>query len=298
MSFATHVKKELNTIQIKGNCCKKAYLLGAMLSATSNDAGIKLKLSDEGTVNKVIFFLASLYKCTPVIKTIKRGCFEVTEIGFSQKKIEDFLSFANSYANDQDADHIFTCNNCRSAFLRGVFCSCGTVSDPKKTFSLELRVKNSGNAELIKSIIDTWGIDLPSMTQRDDKIGLFYRKESAIEDFLAACGSNNSVFLFNDVMVEKDVRNDENRATNCVTRNIARSVSASSRQVIAIEALITSKIIDDLPAELRQTAALRMQYQDITLSELAEKHEPVISKSGLNHRLSRLIEEARRRKLI
>ena len=31
MSFSKQVKDELNAIQIKGNCCKKAYIFGALL---------------------------------------------------------------------------------------------------------------------------------------------------------------------------------------------------------------------------------------------------------------------------
>ena len=298
MSFSTQVKDELNSIQIKGNCCKKAYLLGALMPCEQAEDGIILRLSDEGTADKLKYILGSLYKCTPEEKKIKRGCFEATEFSFKNKKIEDFLSFANEYTKAQDANRIFKCSNCRSAFLRGVFCSCGTLSDPKKSFSLELRVKDRGRAQFIQSVVDTWGIDHPLITQRGEIGSLFYRKESAIGDFLSACGSTGTVFLFYDIMVEKDVRNEENRATNCVTRNIGKSVLASSLQIHAIEALTESRIIEDLPAELIQTAELRMSYPDMTLSELAALHEPPISKSGLNHRLSRLIEEARRRKLI
>ncbi len=298
MSFSTQIKEELNLIQIKGNCCKKAYLIGVLMSSELLDSGIKLTLSDRNTADKTVALLKTLYKCIPDVKIIKRGCFEASMIQFSQKKLEDILTAYSLPEREHTMNSLFTCKSCRTAFLRGVFCACGTVSDPRRSFSLELRVKKADRAKLIQAVIETWGIESPMTAKREDNISLFFKKASSVGDFLAACGNNNSVFLFYDIAVEKDVRNAENRATNCVARNIARAVSASSRQISAIESLISSKVIDDLPYELRNTAELRIKYPDMTLSELAQTHEPPISKSGLNHRLSKLIDEAKKRKLM
>ena len=92
--------------------------------------------------------------------------------------------------------------------------------------------------------------------------------------------------------IEKDIRNLENRATNCVARNISKSVDASMKQIDAIKALISSGKILSLPEELRYTAELRLENPSASLFELAHMHEPPISKSGLNRRLTRLLEEA------
>ena len=47
-----------------------------------------------------------------------------------------------------------------------------------------------------------------------------------------------------------------------------------------------------LPDELFETAKLRLENPSMSLAELARSHEPPISKSGLNHRLSKIIEVA------
>ena len=57
----------------------------------------------------------------------------------------------------------------------------------------------------------------------------------------------------------------------------------------AINRLMEKGKFDSLPAELRQTALLRYQNPDAALDELARLHSPVISKSGLNHRLQKLL---------
>ena len=64
------------------------------------------------------------------------------------------------------------------------------------------------------------------------------------------------------------------------------------RQIEAIKSLMASGKMLSLPEELRYTAQLRLENPDASLFELSHMHEPPISKSGLNRRLTRLLEEA------
>ena len=302
MSFSTDVKNELNSLQIKGNCCKRSYIFGALMSAQyCEDGTIIIKLTDDSTTQKLCALLVTLYKITPTIVTCSRGCYHAAELTFKSNSIAEFLKGCD----DTDIEKVKTlldrtlkCNTCVPSFLAAVFCSCATVSDPKKSYTLEIRCPNQKRAEAICAVIDKYGLNVPCITQRKGAIGLFYRNENAIEDFLTACGANNALFTFFDAAVEKNLRNTENRATNCVAKNISKSVSAAALQVAAIEALIANGMFDDLADELKKTAKLRLEYPDISLTELMELHKPSISKSGLNHRLSRLIDEAKNKGLI
>ena len=65
-----------------------------------------------------------------------------------------------------------------------------------------------------------------------------------------------------------------------------------------LEKLKENGFLEDLSREILVTAELRLEYPEATLSELAELHNPPISKSGLSHRLSKIAEEAKKRKLI
>ena len=297
MSFSTEVKSELNSLPIKGNCCKKSYVLGVMLSAEySLDGTIRVKLTDDSTAQKALSLLATLYKITPAVTTVNRGCYHASELTFKSSSIAEFLKSCDELASEGESDlleNFLRCNSCASTFLRAVFCSCGTVSDPKKSYTLEFRCANQKRAWVVCSIISKFGLSSPCMTQRSGAIGLFYRNENSIEDVLTACGANNSLFTFFDAAVEKDLRNKENRATNCVAQNISKSVSAAALQVSAIEALIAADLFCELPDELKRTAKLRLEFSDVSLTELMALHIPTISKSGLNHRLSKLINIAK-----
>ena len=48
-----------------------------------------------------------------------------------------------------------------------------------------------------------------------------------------------------------------------------------------------------LPPALREAARLRVENPDLSLQELGEKMDPPVGKSGMNHRLRRLMEIAR-----
>ena len=121
-------------------------------------------------------------------------------------------------------------------------------------------------------------------------VGAIYIKESSIiEDFMTFIGAPHVTLSIMNVKILRDIRNNENRATNCVTRNISRTVGAASKHIEAIGFLKDAGKLDMLPPELAQTAHLRVEYDSASLSELAMLHEPPITKSGLNGRLSRIL---------
>lgn len=302
MSFSSQVKDELNALQIKGNCCKKAYIFGSLMSADVLDGQIVVKIKEKSTADQLSHLLKTIYKIDPETKEIRRGCYNAFELKFKSVKIADFLSFADEFSgSDEDADALnayFGCENCKQVFARAAFCACGSVSDPKKSYTLEIYAASDTRAMLIHSVLEEIVTEAPGITSRKGKMSVFYKNNSAIEDFLTVLGASKTLFEFLDSYIEKDLRNYENRATNCVTRNIAKSVGASGVQVLAIEALMATGAFEELSDDLKATAALRLANPALTLSELAEIHIPPISKSGLNHRISKIMELAKSRELI
>ncbi|MDO4572637.1 MAG: DNA-binding protein WhiA, partial [Clostridia bacterium] len=86
-------------------------------------------------------------------------------------------------------------------------------------------------------------------------------------------------------------RNYVNRKSNCETANIGKTVDAALMQVRAIETIERTVELNRLPAPLYEAAMLRLNHPDATLQELADLAE--IGKSGMNHRLTRLLNMAR-----
>ena len=90
------------------------------------------------------------------------------------------------------------------------------------------------------------------------------------------------------VKMFKEAKNNINRKTNFETANMDKTFSASARQTAAIAAINDTVGLDTLPSHLGDLARLRLQYPDMTLRELGERLH--ISRSGVNHRLQRLLE--------
>ena len=109
---------------------------------------------------------------------------------------------------------------------------------------------------------------------------------------MALMGAQHTIFEIINSRIERDIRNNENRATNCVAKNIEKTISAATRQIEAINLLMEHGKLERLPESLRATEMARYRNPDATLDELVRLHEPPISKSGLNHRLAKLVAEA------
>ena len=86
------------------------------------------------------------------------------------------------------------------------------------------------------------------------------------------------------------MNNKVNRRCNCDDANISKVVDAAQEQLSAIRTLRDLGMFDQLPEKLRQAAVAREDNPESTLTELAAKMEPPISKPAMSHRLQRLVQ--------
>ena len=102
----------------------------------------------------------------------------------------------------------------------------------------------------------------------------------------------NSSLELMGIKMHKDMINHVNRRVNFENANLNRTVEAAITQVEAIEKIEKRMGLDSLPAPLREIAVLRMDNPEVSLSELAQMVSPPLTRSGVNHRLKRLVEIA------
>ena len=121
---------------------------------------------------------------------------------------------------------------------------------------------------------------------------IYFKDSEEIEDFLTKCGAPSSAIAVMEAKVEKELRNRVNRQVNCETANLSKTVDAAQRQIAAIERLIGRSSFDSLPDKLKEAARLRMDYPEAALGELAAAAPFRVSRSGLNHRLAKLVDIA------
>jgi DNA-binding protein WhiA len=190
----------------------------------------------------------------------------------------------------------FSCAECVQHFLRGMVIASATFTDPSKGYYIEFKLSHGERVDSLSDYLAEIFDRRPITVKRPSGMGLVYKSSSVIEDILTSSGATQSYFTLINSKIEADIRNNANRATNCETRNIAKAVAASEKQIAAINALDAEGELEKLPTELRETAQLRKLYPDMPLSELAARHAPPISKSGINHRIKKLLDAAEKLK--
>ena len=95
-----------------------------------------------------------------------------------------------------------------------------------------------------------------------------------------------------NVKIEKEVRSEITRTSNGETANMDKVMEASSRHLMAIDDIEKIMGIDNLPDDLKEVAVLRRDFKDLSLEQLGKKMVPPMSKSGVNHRLKRILDIA------
>lgn len=183
----------------------------------------------------------------------------------------------------------FDCENCQNAFIAGAFLSCGTVSSPKSDYHLEFTVPYQNLAASFVTMLEEKELK-PGLTNRKGYHILYFKGSEAIEDCLYLMGASGAMFEMMNVKIVKDIRNSANRKANCETANIERMVQAVRVQLDAIEKIRRLRGLEYLSEDLHAMARLREENPDSSLSELAEMS--ALSRSGVNHRLRRIVDIA------
>lgn len=180
---------------------------------------------------------------------------------------------------------------CRRAYLRGAFMASGSISDPEKSYHLEIVCQQEERAAVLKEIMNSLGF-AANIIQRKNNYVVYLKEGEQIADFLACMGAHRHLFELENVRILKEVRNNINRKVNCETANLNKTVSAAVRQIDDIRYIMDTKGIECLPGNLRAIARLRLEYPESSLKELGEMLDPPVGKSGVNHRLRRISEIA------
>ena len=290
-SYADSVREELLEVSVKRPCCKKALVCGLLLTAEAEDKRITVSYPHAATAELAAGEVRRQFGKLPEAETLSAYGHTKWSLCFSSPGAAKLLSGLETADGTGDPMGFLACDGCRSAFLRGVFLACGTLNDPQKSTHLEFLLRDERRVSLLGSFLEDSGY-APKQADRKGVTGLYFKDAGSVEDLLALMGAVKMSMDMMNLRIEREIRNQENRATNCVAKNIEKSVSASAKQMAAIEKLTVTGMLAQLPDSVRLTARLRAENPDASLEELRNLHVPPITKSGLNHRLQKILTEA------
>ena len=172
---------------------------------------------------------------------------------------------------------------CRGAYLRGALLGAGSLSGPRAPH-LELRAASAGRRAASSSRSpQPEGIPL-RVARSAAPTPLAYAKSSeTIGGLLAVAGASETALRLDEHAVMAGTKAEANRLANADGANVKRTVDAARRAARG-----------DRPARrrrpsrrsCREIAQLRQRHPSLSLTELAQKCRPQITKAAAHHRMA------------
>lgn len=307
MSFSSTVKNELCRHENQGSCCDLTELAAAICLngiayvASNGDVNIRITTENAAFARRIYSHIKKLFDIFPEVtirksKKLKKhvSYIIIVTAGLGSARLLEKTGTGVGYSDDGKPDGLVLLSRnghkklcCKKAFLRGAFLSGGSVSDPEKTYHLELTSHSKSLALELSKAQGAFKLNA-RIIRRKGSFVTYLKEGENIVDFLNIIGAHSALMELENVRILKGMRNTVNRIVNCETANLEKTVNASVRQVENIKYIMEKMNPAILPDSLREIAELRLAYSDANLVELGELLNPPLGKSGVNHRLRKL----------
>ena len=305
MSFSSDMKSELSVIPATDMCCACAELSaiiafsgklrkgesGYVLSVITENAKVAQRVYD---LIKIVFGITSKI----LISKSKSSSYCVCVKG--DEDILRILKTLDLIPQDSSIDQIIgiTLNLelmdkkcCKKAFVRGAFVAAGAMINPEKNYHLEFVTHRYRLHKQFSQILSDFGLT-PKTVIRKSNYVLYFKNSEDIADVLAIVGASGAMMEYQNTRIYKELRNVANRRMNCDMANLEKTMNAAEKQINAIKKLMDKGVFPTLSDQLRQVAELRIENSDVSLSDIGKMLNPPIGKSGVNHRLRKIVEIA------
>ena len=258
----------------RNRCCKKAFMQG-MLAAkgTVEDGGVLLHLNGDKKLAFACATIAEVYSTNAQIVKRAHSGIGKTILLNNASALKYIADISNNKPLIREK-----CPQCMCWFLRGMFVSCARLSDVSKEYRLEFSIKD--RAEILQAFLSEIEVKVSVIHRRNESL-LLIKNSSHIEEFFVLMGINKIAFDIMNARIENELKSEIQRITNFETANIGRAVQARDAQISLLKALKERNLFSSLPQELAQTAELRLQYPEASLTQLASLCVPALTKSGI-----------------
>ncbi|NLT35589.1 MAG: DNA-binding protein WhiA [Gaiellales bacterium] len=181
---------------------------------------------------------------------------------------------------------------CRAAFLRGCLIGGASINQPHSDAHLEFLTPHEEFARDLAALLDQLGYRSGVYVRQGSHV-VYLKGRDSVAGVLAQAGAHEAAVAMEEGAVLKEVRAQANRLANCDQANVRRASTAAQAQLDAIDFLERIGLLRGLPPALQEAAELRRLFPYLGLAELAREGQGALGKSGMNHRLRRLVKTAR-----
>lgn len=190
-------------------------------------------------------------------------------------------------------ENLISKNKYKLSYLKGAFLGGGSCTLPEESiysrtgYHFEIVFPQRRIATDFCELLCGFEI-LAKLVARKDTTVVYVKSKEVISDILDLMSCRKSLEKLNRLVEHKDRQNNANRVNNCSVSNIDKTVTASVKQVKAIEIISQTVGLQSLDQGLFDVATCRLADKNASMHELAERLQ--ISKSCLNHRMRKIIE--------
>lgn len=287
MSFSSELKESLSKISNLSNKEVVKYeLIGYLISNNTiyKNGKTIYKTENEYNINRFSKLLSNINISNYKID-IKGNNYIITAPKIENIEEIMYLEQDIEYKGETDKEELL------KGVIRGAFLGAGSINNPESKYHLEIILSTKNNAENIINILETFTIRAKKL-ERKNGYSIYIKDGEEISKLLALIGANSSVLKFEQIRVLRDMKNNINRKVNCETANLNKTVNAAVRQIEAIKKLKKTGEFDKLSESLKEIAEIRIENPDASLVELGQMLKDPIGKSGVNHRLNKILEIA------
>ncbi|WP_126992202.1 DNA-binding protein WhiA [Thermosipho globiformans] len=289
-TFSEDVKGELCHTSVNSELEAKSELAGFLKSRgviirSFNDVVVKIEVGFIPAARRIMNLMAIVGTDKKRLTMIKNK--------LKKKRVQIFIPFSILSKLELDIleipAYIFEDLGLFGAFLRGVFISTGSVTDPTKNYHFEIISHNYKFLnEIQKYLFDNLGI-LGKIASFGEKNYRFYLKRAKdIIEILYYMGAQRNADKMEKIVSSREIKSDFNRSMNFLTANAKRVGESNARQIRIIKNLFEKYGEDILNGELKKIALLRLENEDLSLSDLGKLFDPPLSKSMVYNRIKKI----------
>lgn len=305
MSFTQEVKHEIANVELKA-CCQKAETaaliqLSSSMIIRNQNLVLSIKTENATTAKRAFKLMKEQFTPEMNLSVMKRMNLKKNNVYEIQvlTKVNEILTELGLWNAQGLTSHptkaIVKKECCARAYLAGAFLAAGSINSPKKSnYHCEIVTQDINHANYIQSIMNRFDLGAKYILRRNQHV-VYLKASEKISDFLRMVQANNAVLDFEDIRIQRDFHNNLTRLDNCEVANVMKTMAAANDQLEVIRRLIDEGRYVELEPKLKEVAELRLAYPEASLNELCEKYEiqyeKPISKSGMKHRLAKLIQQ-------
>lgn len=306
MAFSTELKNELCRLEIQSEFVAISELsafirTNGTISISNYKFNIRFETTNNSTIRRIFRLLKFLYGyegkiLVSKISHLKKNIIYkliVEDDEISKRFLEEagFSDLDSLFIQDDIYKSSIKSKEFIKEFLRGAFLGSGSISNPDKSYHLEIVLNSQDLAKIIISYLKVFRIH-GKIHEKKDLYIVYLKDSEQISTFLMLIGAVNSLFKFEEIRMIKEIKNNTNRVTNCETANLDKTLNTAFNQIDAINIVYKKIGKDNLDKGIVELCELRLKNPSYSLQQLADVLN--ISKSGVNHRFKKIIELSKR----